>query len=111
MVLGAATTAISIALPILRLSRESIDKVNQKCAEKGLPPAFEAKSSEGDVLDLDINGNPDYRFEGFGLTVGIPIKLAFWIHYKPESPEHVSVGKILVPIQFSEILNVSKILK
>lgn len=111
MVLGAATTAISIALPILRLSQESIDKVNQKCIEKGLPRAFEVNKSEGDGIDLDINGNPDYRFEGFGLNVGIPMKLSFWVHYKPDSPEHVSVGKILVPIQFSKVLNVSKILK
>ena len=59
MVIGAATTEISIALPTLRLSQESIEKVNQKCIEKGLPRAFEVNSSNSDVLDLDINGNPD----------------------------------------------------
>lgn len=112
MVLGTATAAIAIALPILKLSYESIEKVNDACAEKELPPAFEIKirAEEGDLEALDVEGNPDYRFEGFGLDIGIPLKLSFWIHYRPDSPDHVEVGKILIPIRLSKVLNLPKIL-
>ena len=112
MVLGTATTAISIALPILRFSHKAIEKVNKACDEKGLPPAFEIKlpDEEGSLEDIEVQGNPDYRFEGFGLDVGIPPQLSFWVHYKPGSPDHVEVGKILVPVRFSKVFDLSKIL-
>lgn len=112
MVLGTAATALSIALPILKLSYVSIEKVNEACVEKNLPLAFDIKipDEEGIVEEFEVQGNPDYRFEGFGLDVGIPLKLSFWIHYKPDSLDHVEVGKMLVPIRLSEVLNLPKIL-
>ncbi len=114
-VVSTIATAISIALPILNLSREEIDKINAKCVAQGLPPAFEINSS-ADTNDLShdflVRGNPDYRFEGFGLVLGIPPKIQFWIHYKSGSPEHVSVGRHFIPLKFiSSAFNLPEVLK
>lgn len=105
MVVG---TAVSIALPILKFTREAIDKVNQQCIDKGLPPAFTVNQTEDHPIPIE--GNPDYRFEGFGIVVGVPLRLQFWVHYKPDSPEHVEVGRVKVPLKLAEVLNLPRIL-
>ncbi len=95
-------TTIATILPImisaLKQSSAVISEINDKCQTEGLPPAFE-------VNGVSIRGNTDYRFEGFGVNL-IPLSLTFWMHYKPESPEHVNLGKFAVPITTLEILNV-----
>ena len=95
-------TTIATILPImvsaLKQSSAVISEINNKCQTEGLPPAFE-------VNGVSIRGNTDYRFEGFGVNL-IPLSLTFWTHYKPESPEHVNLGKFAVPITTLEILNV-----
>jgi hypothetical protein len=75
-------------------SQEAMVKVNNACSEKGLPPAFPI-SEDGKP---SIPGNPEYRFEGFGAIIGIPPKMSFWVHYKPDSPEHVELGRFIVEI-------------
>ena len=85
-------------LAILANSRKTVEQINAACTAKGLPPAFVL----GEDSAIALQGNPDYRFEGFGTDVVrvFPPKLAlsFWVHYKPESPQHVEVGRFTVPI-------------
>jgi hypothetical protein len=75
-------------------SQEAMVQVNNACSEKGLPLAFPI-SEDGKP---SIPGNPEYRFEGFGAIIGIPPKMSFWVHYKPDSPEHVELGRFIVAI-------------
>lgn len=98
--ISTVTTAISIALPLLRMSYKEIEAINKKCSDKGLPPAFAINLPGGtdNSIDFDVQGNPDYRFEGFGIVV-VPLNIQFWIHYKPDSPEHVELGRHLIPIK------------
>lgn len=112
MVLTTTATAVSVTLPILKLSYKSIEAINAACADKKLPPAFNMPVSDRiiNLSNVNIQGNPDYRFEGFGVDVGVPLKLSFWVHYKPNSPNHIAVGKILVPIQFGEVFDLPETL-
>ncbi|MEO1347880.1 MAG: hypothetical protein AAFW84_03640 [Cyanobacteria bacterium J06635_15] len=97
------TTSTSgvLALLMSKLARfqEEATEINAACAAKGLPPALDV-SLDGDIR---IEANKAYQFAGFGVVVGLPPKLSFYVHYKPDSPDHVSVGKFLVPIRFGEI--------
>lgn len=90
------TTAISAkgVFKALAKSRTVADQINQSCSEKGLPPAFPLNENGS----LDIPGNSDYRFEGFGTILGIPPKVSFWVHYKSGTSEHVELGRFTVPL-------------
>ncbi|MEO1347879.1 MAG: hypothetical protein AAFW84_03635 [Cyanobacteria bacterium J06635_15] len=94
----------TLALLLSRLAKyqKKAEEINAACAAKGLPPA----------LDINLDGeirfkaNTAYQFEGFGAVVGLPPKLSFYVHYKPDSPEHVEVGRFLVPIRFADLVKI-----
>jgi uncharacterized protein YqgV (UPF0045/DUF77 family) len=96
-------TAVMAAMPTLLLSarargKDIIQEVNQRCIEKSIPQAFDVVSIE-DAQGLDdvrFRCSPDFRFEGFGVDAGIPLKFTFWVWYKKGSPEAVEVGKFQV---------------
>lgn len=79
--------------------KKTAEKVNKACAEKGLPPAFDI-----DLDDLKVNINRDYRFEGFGIIVSFPPKVSFYVHYKPDSADHVALGKFTMPLNLVSII-------
>jgi hypothetical protein len=86
---------LDIVLQILGDAEQFRSKVNQACTAKGLPPAFDG-----------LQGNTDYRFEGFGVAfIRFQPNLTFWVHYKPDSPQHVSLGKFEIPISYAQSLN------
>lgn len=103
MAVATATAILDSLLSVLANSRQTVDEVNAACAAKGLPPAFNNSNSP-----LGIDGNSDYRFEGFGVIVVRPFPpkfaLSFWVHYKPGSPQHVELGRFTVPISFLDSL-------
>lgn len=96
----------SVLFAVLANSRKTIDRINQACADRNLPPAFKVGDSP-----FEIDGDEHYRFEGFGLIVGLPPKLSFYVHYKPDSSEHVDLGRFTVPISVSNFLKIKAILK
>jgi hypothetical protein len=102
MAIATATTIVESLLALLANSRPTIDEINAACLAKGLPPAFTESDSP-----LGVDGNLDYRFEGFGITVVrvFPPKfaLAFWVHYKPDSVKHVALGKFMMPISSGKL--------
>lgn len=85
---------IDIVFQVLGDVNEVTSKVNAACTEKHLPNAFNG-----------LKGNPDYRFEGFGVVFqGIQPELTFWVHYKPDSPNDVSLGRFEIPINYLQAL-------
>ncbi len=98
MTVATATTILNSLLSALANSRQTIDEINAAATAKGLSLAF----NNSDTSPLGIVGNPDYRFEGFGVIVVRPFPpkfaLSFWVHYKPDSAEHVSLGRFTAPI-------------
>lgn len=100
--LGTTSLAISAFSSLLAGYGRVVREINDKCHEKGLPPAF-LITSIGDGL---IQGNDLYRFEGFGLSFAsiIPLKpqITFWVHYKSDSPEHQSLGVFGIPINLAQ---------
>jgi hypothetical protein len=93
------STAIAL-IPTLVLSartraKEVIKKVNQTCIDKKVPQAFEVGEIENaqNLDDIYFRCSPDFRFEGFGMDVGLPPKLTFWVWYKKGTPEGVEIGK------------------
>jgi hypothetical protein len=106
----AITTVVDSLLTVLANSRQTIDEINRACSAKGLPPAFK----DSDTSLVGIVGNPDYRFEGFGVIVVRPFPpkfaLSFWVHYKPESTQHVSLGRFTVPISALDALKFKSLL-
>lgn len=101
MVIAPAVLSMDVLLETLSNSRETVDRINKACAEKGLPPAFPADEED----TPQIPGNPDYRFAGLGLIVGLPPKFSFWVHYKPDSQEHVELGKFTISIGLGKFLS------
>ncbi len=101
------TTALATGFAVLmtRISKykKLADEVNQACMEKGCPPAFDIQLSPNSEGDFRIRASKDYRFEGFGVVLGLPPKMSFWVHYLPESENHVEIGRFLVPIDFTDI--------
>lgn len=85
---------ISVAAGFAGSQLKAIEKVanevNSKCDELGLPPA---------IINTfpSLETNTDYRWEGFGLVL-FPLSISVYVHYKPESPDHVEVGRFLMPI-------------
>jgi hypothetical protein len=102
--------ASSLTLLMTKISKykELADKVNRACEAKGCPPAFDIQLSAGDEDDVHIRASDKYRFEGFGVVFGFPPKMSFWVHYLPESVDHVEIGRFLVPIDFMEFINFPK---
>ncbi len=86
-------------------SQKTVDQINQACAAKGLPPAF-AMDENGKPV---IPGNTDYRFEGFGLII-LPPQLSFWVHYKPESTQHIALGRFTVPVGLGKLADLKRLL-
>jgi len=83
--------------------KDLADEVNRACAAKGCPPAFDIQLSADAEDDFHIRASDKYRFEGFGAVFGLPPKMSFWVHYLPESVDHVEIGRFLVPINFVDI--------
>lgn len=83
---------------------DSVSSINEAASSKGLPPVFNTGNGS-------IHGNPDYRFEGFGVSLAraIPPKpqLNFYIHYKIDSPHHVELGRFSVPIGIGKLSRIS----
>lgn len=101
------TTGISTALTLLmsRIAKyKSVaDKINQACTEQGFPPAFDIQLSPTEEEDIHIRASKEYRFEGFGVVLGLPPKMSFWVHYIPENANPVEIGRFLIPIDFIDI--------
>lgn len=97
--------SIATVLTMLANSQQTIDEINQACITKGLPPALKF----GENM-IQIEGNRDYRFEGFGMVAGLPPKLAFWVHYKPGSPDHVGLGRFTMPISIGKIAEIRSLI-
>lgn len=97
--IATAITGFSLLIKTLGNSKETIDEINQECANRGLPPAFTITS----IGDGFIQGNTDYCFRGFGMTFAsiIPprVELTFWVHYRIDSPDHVELGRFSCPLQ------------
>jgi hypothetical protein len=81
----------------IRELQEVVDEVNTACEQLGLPPAIEI-----DLSIPKVETNKDYSFQGFGLVLGLPPKISFYVHYKPGSEDHVEVGRFLMPLGISE---------
>ena len=95
----------TLALLVGRLAKYQgkAEEINAACAALELPPALDI-NLEGDIR---VSLNKEYRFEGFGVVIGFPPRMSFYVHYKPWSPEeHVAVGKFSVPIGFGDIAKV-----
>lgn len=105
MTVTAASTVFNTVASILANSHQTIDDINKACAARGLPPALNI----GDRLTA-ITGNPDYRFEGFGLVIGFPPKLSFWVHYQPESANSVEIGKFTMAISVGKLSQIRSLL-
>lgn len=93
------TTSLAL-IPTLLLSARArakavITKINQACVEQGVPQAFDIGELK-DAQSLDeiyFRCQADFRFEGFGIDLGLPPKLTFWVWYKKGTPEGVELGK------------------
>ncbi len=101
------TPILTALVEVLLDSRQTVEQINQACIDKGLPCAFPI----GDSGIPQIPGNLDYRFEGFGLIAGFAPKFSFWVHYKPESPEHVELGRFTVKISFAKFAVLARIIR
>jgi hypothetical protein len=103
VVLSSSTVAVSTLGTLLLGSRKTISDINQECSKRGLSPAF-YRTNIGDGM---IYGNPDYRFEGFGLAFDSIMppkpKITFWVHYKPSSHEHKEIGVFGIPISIGQM--------
>ncbi len=106
MTVASTGTLLSILFETLASSQRTVEQINKACSNKGLPPAFPIDKHG----NPDVPGNSDYRFEGFGVILGLPPKLSFYVHYKPDSPEHVSLGKFTVPIGFGKLADLNRLL-
>ncbi|HTL89025.1 MAG TPA: hypothetical protein VL134_06470 [Leptolyngbya sp.] len=100
-----ALTAFDTVAAMLADSRQTIDDINQACVAKGLPLAFDV----GEDL-TSIKGNRDYRFEGFGLVIGLPPKLSFWVHYQPGSANQVEIGKFTMPVNLGKLSSIRSLI-
>ena len=100
----ATSVAGTLALLLTRLAKyqAEAEEINTACEALGLPPALDINFED----DIRVRLDPAYKMEGFGLVVGLPPKLAFYVHYKKGSSEHVAVGKFLVPIAFGDIAKI-----
>lgn len=94
------TTAAIALLPTLLLSvrsraKEVIAEINQTCLDRGVPQAFDIGTLEDadNLEETHFRCHPDFRFEGFGINVGFPPQLTFWVWYRKGSPEGVELGK------------------
>ncbi|MGG6264524.1 hypothetical protein ACQ4M3_36230 [Leptolyngbya sp. AN03gr2] len=96
---------VATILSMLANSRQMIDTINNACTAKGLPPALKI----GENI-TDIEGHRDYRFEGFGLIAGFPPRLSFWVHYKPESSEHINMGRFTMPISIGKLSEIQSLI-
>ncbi len=104
------TTALTLVPTMMISARESakdiIEEINSKCIEKNVPPAFEVGSIE-DAKNLDeihFRCNPDFRFEGFGMNIGLRPQLTFWVWYKKGASDAVEIGKIHVSLSILDKL-------
>lgn len=91
MVTTTVAKSVDILIGLSDQALRTMDAINQECLKKQLPPAF---SMEEGVP----KGNKHYRFEGLGVILGLPPRLSFWVHYKPDSPEHVNLGRFTMPL-------------
>ncbi len=102
---SSAVGVLDILFETLANSQKTVDQINQACAAKGLPPAFTMDGNGKPMLP----GNIDYRFEGFGVIIFLP-QLSFWVHYKPDSPQHIPLGRFTVPIGLGKLADLKRLL-
>ncbi len=105
MAVGLSTT---LALLLSRLEKYQgiAEEINRACAERNCPPAFDLKLPSAEDSEIRIRASQEYRFEGFGVVIGLPPKMSFWVHYMPSAGERVEIGRFLVPIGFGDIKKV-----
>lgn len=85
---------LDIVLQVLGNLNEVESTVNAACANHRLPAALNG-----------VNINADYRFDGFGIAFqGFRPQVTFWVHYKPGSPQDVSLGKFEIPVSYPQAL-------
>lgn len=102
MTVTAAMGTIALLMGRLAKYQRKAEEINAACEALGLPPALDVNFEN----DVRVRLDPDYRMEGFGVVLGLPPKLAFYVHYKKGHPEHVAVGKFKVPIAFGDIIKI-----
>ncbi len=61
-------------------------EINAACEALRLPPALDIDIED----DIRVRLDPVYRMEGFGVVVGLPPKLSFYVHYKKRQPRACS---------------------
>jgi len=105
-VLGLTPMAPTALFALLIDAKKTVTAVNDACARKDLPPALTLQSSP-----LNLHGNPNYRFEGFGIVAGLKPKLSFWVHYKPGIAEHVQVGQFQMPFSPFKLPEMTRLVK
>jgi len=101
MVVSSLTKAVALITDRLAKYQKKAQEINDACEALGLPPALDIDLED----DIRVCLDPAYRMEGFGVVLpGLRPNLSFYVHYRKGRPEHVAVGKFLVPIKFSDIL-------
>ena len=99
MPITAAMGTVALLMSRLAKYQKKAEEINAACEALGLPPALDINLED----DIRVRLDPDYRMEGFGIVMGLPPKLSFYVHYKKGHPDHVAVGKFAVPIAFGDI--------
>lgn len=94
--------ALTLLLSRLAKYQKKAAEINAACEALGLPPALDIHFEDKLRVWLD----PVYNMEGFGAVMGLPPKLSFYVHYKKGKPEHVEVGKFLIPIAFGDLIRI-----
>jgi hypothetical protein len=87
-------------------AKETVIAINNACTAQNLPPALTLQSSP-----VNLHGDPNYRFEGFGIVIGLMPKLSFWVHYKPGTTEHISIGQFHMPFSLFKLPKIVRLVK
>jgi hypothetical protein len=98
------TAVLEVLFETLKNSHRTVDQIN---ASHELPPAFPNDASG----NPKIPGDPDYRFEGFGVIVSLPPRLSFYVHYKPDSDDHIALGQFTVSIGLDRLIKLNRVLE
>ncbi|EKU98269.1 hypothetical protein Lepto7375DRAFT_7533 [Leptolyngbya sp. PCC 7375] len=92
------TNVPTLLLSARERGKEMIEEINQKCVEKKVPQAFDVGSIKDarSPDEIHFRCHPNFRFEGFGMDVGLPPKFTFWVWYKKGYSDGVEIGKFQV---------------
>lgn len=91
-----STLALVLA-QLLKLKTQAAE-INRACNQLGLPDAIA-------LNETGISASTDYRFEGFGVVVGLTPRIQFYLHHVPSETR---VGRFLVPIAWGDVGKVGK---